>query len=110
IDSAAEQRLLPWEDFLESGLLKVAHHGGAGSSSAAFLNTVRPQLAIITAGRNNAHGHPSESVIRRLQENGTPYYVTGEQGTLLCVSNGETVEIASWRKSNLAHQWRLPTN
>jgi competence protein ComEC len=110
IDSATEQRLLPWGDFLESDLLKVAHHGSAGSSSAPFLNVVRPQLAIITAGRHNPHGHPSEGVIRRLNEMNIPYCTTGEQGTILCASDGETFHTASWRRSSLAHEWHLPTD
>ncbi|MDE5891551.1 MAG: MBL fold metallo-hydrolase, partial [Acetatifactor sp.] len=43
-----------------SGLdvLKVAHHGSRYSTSEIFLQTVSPQLALISAGRDNSYGHP----------------------------------------------------
>lgn len=41
---------LPQEDI---ELLKAAHHGSKGSTSAEFLDLVRPRAAIISAGSNN---------------------------------------------------------
>ena len=51
---------------LESNILKVGHHGSAGSSSEDFLNAVNPQKAIISVGKNN-FGHPSRRVIKKLE-------------------------------------------
>jgi len=110
IDSATEQRLLPWKGFLHTHLLKVPHHGSKTSTSPAFLETVHPQLAVVTAGRHNPHGHPSDRVLQRLRALGIPYYITGEEGTVLVVSDGENLRRAPCRASTLARQWHLPTN
>lgn len=110
IDSVTEQRLLPWEDSLRSDLLKVPHHGSKNASSRTFLEAVRPQVAVVTAGRRNPHGHPSGSVVQRLEGLGTSCYITGNEGTVLVASDGEKMERASWRESTLTRQWHLPSD
>lgn len=49
-------------------LLKVAHHGSKTSTSSEFLRVFRPLWTVISAGRGNHYGHPSESVLRRLRQ------------------------------------------
>jgi len=46
-------------------LFKVARHG---SSSAAFISSVRPALALGSFGHGNRYGHPTPQVISRLEE------------------------------------------
>lgn len=48
-------------------LLKVAHHGSKYSTTDRFLMQVRPQIAVISAGRNNRYGHPHEELLERLK-------------------------------------------
>ena len=48
-------------------VLKVAHHGSASSTSLRFLETVRPQLAVISVGRGNRYRHPAPVVMGRLR-------------------------------------------
>lgn len=68
LDSLGEQALAAIHGSdLNSNLLLISHHGSAGSSSLAWLGAVRPKLAIAQAGRNNRYGHPSPSVLGRLQ-------------------------------------------
>lgn len=109
IDSITEQRLLVWEDDIRSELLKVPHHGSKYSSSIAFLTAVQPEVAIITAGRRNPHGHPTEEVLTRLERLNIPFYITGKEGTLQWISDGEAIRKGWWRKSTLSLQWHLPT-
>ncbi|MGN1313423.1 MAG: DNA internalization-related competence protein ComEC/Rec2 [Lachnospiraceae bacterium] len=47
-------------------VLKVAHHGSAGSSSTAFLERVRPVVSLISCGKNNSYGHPAGETLGRL--------------------------------------------
>lgn len=56
------------ETILKSDVLLVPHHGSKTSSSAAFLDAVQPQLAIVQAGYRNRFGHPAASVIERYRE------------------------------------------
>ncbi len=53
---------------LQSDVLLVPHHGSKTSSSAAFLDAVAPQVAIVQSGYRNRFGHPTPAVLARLQE------------------------------------------
>jgi competence protein ComEC len=46
--------------------LKIAHHGSASSTSLPFLASTAPRWALVSAGRANGYGHPSEATLRRL--------------------------------------------
>lgn len=53
---------------LNSTIIKIAHHGSKTSSSEMFLNAINPKIALIGVGKNNNFGHPSDKVIRRLEQ------------------------------------------
>ena len=63
-------------------LLKVGHHGSRHSSGEAFLAEVRPALAVISAGRNNRHGHPAPEALARLEAAGAMVRRTDRDGTI----------------------------
>jgi competence protein ComEC len=46
-------------DLLHADVLKVGHHGSKNSTMPDFLTAVGPQIAVISAGEENAYGHPS---------------------------------------------------
>ncbi len=52
---------------LHSKILKIAHHGSKTSSIQEFLELVKPQIALIGVGENNNFGHPSDDVLKRLE-------------------------------------------
>lgn len=62
----AEQAMLATGVLTDVEVLKVGHHGSATSSTQAFLQAVRPEVAVISAGLTNQYGHPHASVISRL--------------------------------------------
>lgn len=51
----------------QSDYLKVGHHGSRTSSTPAFLQRVRPRIAIISCGARNRFGHPDTGVLARLE-------------------------------------------
>ncbi len=61
-------------------LLLVSHHGAESSSGAAWLNHVKPKIAVISAGVNNPFGHPSVSVLKRLSDRGARVLTTSTGG------------------------------
>ena len=71
LDLAGERELLAWTrsrgGSLRSDVLKVAHHGSRTSTGAGFLDAVDPRLALVSAGRRNAYGHPSPDVVERIE-------------------------------------------
>ena len=62
-------------------VLKVAHHGSATSTSAAFLARVHPRFAVIEVGPNS-YGHPAASTLRRLRASGATIYTTWKNGDI----------------------------
>jgi competence protein ComEC len=62
-------------------LLKVGHHGSAGSSGTPFLAAVRPGVAIVSVGTNR-YGHPAPDAIGRLQAAGADVWRTDREGTV----------------------------
>ena len=72
---------------LKSTLLLVPHHGSKTSSSAAFLDAVQPQLAVVQAGYRNRFGHPAASVLERYNERNIKVMDTAHCGALLWTSS-----------------------
>ena len=53
---------------LPTTILLVPHHGSKTSSSVAFLDAVKPDIALVQAGYRNRFGHPAGTVMERYQE------------------------------------------
>ena len=62
-------------------LLVVGHHGSKYSSSSSFLDTLAPETAFISVGRNY-YGHPAPEVLERLADRGVAVYRTDLNGTI----------------------------
>ena len=85
--------LITRQDLPSIDVLKVAHHGSEHSSSTSFLRTVRPPIAVISAGEGNRYGHPDPEALERLHSAGALVYRTDQSGHIRAISNGETVEV-----------------
>lgn len=55
-------------DLRKVEFLKVGHHGSNTSSSRKLLSILRPKIAMISSGRNNAYRHPHFKVLERLED------------------------------------------
>ena len=77
IDPSLLAEGLPTVDFL-----KVAHHGSRTATTQAFVSTVRPRVAVASAGTGNPYGHPARSTLERLAAAGARVYRTDRDGTV----------------------------
>jgi competence protein ComEC len=68
---------LPRLDFL-----KVAHHGSRTATTQAFVDAVRPRIAVASAGTGNPYGHPTRATLERLAESGARVFRTDRDGTV----------------------------
>lgn len=69
-------------------VLKVAHHGSKNGLDRRVLETLRPQIGVISAGRGNKYGHPSPETINLLDDFSAKIYRTDVVGTVEIVSDG----------------------
>lgn len=75
-DAWGEIKMLPIR------ILKVAHHGSRGSTSADLLESYDPSLALISAGEGNSYGHPHKELLERLSAREIPAFCTTDSGAL----------------------------
>lgn len=92
IEKPIEERLLGSKRDLHMDILKVAHHAGNTSSEAAFLEAVKPAVAIYSAS-NFFPGFPDETVINRLRTTGAKVYGTNFNGNITIDTDGRTYSV-----------------
>lgn len=83
IDDLIESRLLqlPADD-LKADVVTVPHHGSGGSSSQAFVNATRAQLALVSSGYANPFRHPRDNIMARWQAAGAKPLISSELGAI----------------------------
>ncbi len=95
IERAAEEIIVgsTTNDDLQSDVLVVSHHGSNTSSTAEFLDTVSPSVAVIPVGLDNQYGHPHDEVMQRLRFRGITVHRTDLDGTVELITDGEQFSI-----------------
>lgn len=68
-------------DPLAADVLSVPHHGSAKQLPELF-RRVSPQVAVVSAGRQNDYGHPAKRALTMLAKSGTPVRRTDQCGHL----------------------------
>lgn len=87
-DAPADVEELAAEKPIRSDVLKVSHHGSRTSTAEAFLEAVRPQVAVASAGRRNHFGHPHRETIEKLEARRIPLVRTDQEGAVKIVFDG----------------------
>jgi competence protein ComEC len=97
IEIESEQRLLADNLLDPCQVLKVAHHGSDSSTSEGFVERVMPTYALISAGSGNPFGHPTPSVLERLEGQAIRVFRTDQQGTIHLYTDGTSLWVESDR-------------
>ena len=90
-----EKDILDTYDISKIDFLKVGHHGSRTSTSELFLKRINPQIALISAGRDNKFNHPHDEVLSLLNKYNVKVFSTKEFGSI-------TIDLNSFkiRKNN----------
>lgn len=89
-----EQDILAAGYDVKCDVLKVGHHGSSSSTTYPWLYAADPQYAVISVGKDNSYGHPSEGTLSRLRDADVTLFRTDINGTVVAGSDGETVTFA----------------
>ncbi|KLE16708.1 competence protein [Clostridium sp. C8] len=89
-EELSEKEVLSKGYDLKSDVLKIGHHGSSSSTSKRFLDAVDPYIAVISAGKDNSYGHPSQEVLSRLKD--LTIYRTDLNGNILIKSDGYSLK------------------
>lgn len=82
LETEGEEELMRTFPNLQVDVLKVGHHGSKGSSSPAFLDQIKPKLALISAGKKNRYKHPHQETLDRFEERQIKVFRSDEQGSI----------------------------
>ena len=88
ISEPSEMRIIDAHKDIGSQVLFAPHHGGRTSSTAPFLNRVRPKIAVISCGRDNVYHDPHPDVLARYFRRGTRVLRTDINGAINITTDG----------------------
>ena len=95
MEKTAETDLVNSGVNLRADVLQVGHHGSSTSTGYLFLNSVLPEMAVISCGVNNKYGHPHEETLSILRDAGVDVYRTDLQGTITIGSDGQNFTVGT---------------
>jgi len=99
IEARQELRLLRAKpERLSARVLLVPHHGSRTSSTPAFLQAVKPAIAIFTVGKNNRWGFPKAEVLEEYHRLNSQILRTDQQGAITITSHANGLDLETHRK------------
>ena len=107
IEKRAEKWLLKHQTTeLAADVMLVPHHGSKTSSTQSFLQAIKPELAIISAGYRNRFHFPHQSVVKRYQDLGIKLLNTETAGQVDVIfpSDNKAIIVHAKRLEN-KHFW-----
>ena len=67
---------------LEVDVLKAGQHGSKNSTSAVFLEKLKPEITLISVGKSNRTKLPHQETLTRLETINSKVYRTDQQGAI----------------------------
>jgi competence ComEA-like helix-hairpin-helix protein len=96
--AAAETDMLEKDQLSRCQILKLGHHGSISSSCMKLLQRVKPEVAIVSCGRNNPYGHPGQEMLDRLKSVDCEWYRTDERGDIRIEADGKKYMVVSLKE------------
>jgi competence protein ComEC len=98
-DVYAESEYVRYIEGEHINILQCPHHGSKYSSSELLLDSIDPDITVISCSKNNVYGHPSPETLERLRNVGSEYYITSECGMITVDYDGnETIKVRKYRE------------
>lgn len=95
---------------LSADVLKVGHHGSAYSTTYMFLREIMPKYGIISVGKHNSYGHPTEQTLSRLNDANVSVYRTDIHGDIIVSSDGKNITVQTQKNNNAKfNEVEMPT-
>ncbi len=79
-------------NWAEIEVLKLSHHGSKYANTVRFLETVAPNVCIVSAGRFNTYNHPHPDTAARIEALNIPLLSTKDSGAVILKTYGHDLE------------------
>ena len=76
-------------------VLQVPHHGSKTGLTQVFLDKIKPKFAVISVGKNNKYGHPSQEALSLLNDNNIKFLRTDKNKDIEIISDGKSWWVAN---------------
>jgi len=86
-DSRIQPEVMEEVSLPDVDILKFPHHGSKYGVTDAFMDKVKPELTVISVGKN-PWGHPTKEALDILQNRSIKYLRTDQRGNIEVVSDG----------------------
>lgn len=93
-----------YRERLRADVLIAPHHGSKTSSTALFLNYVKPDTVLIPAGYRNRFGFPHATVLERYRKAGAAPLSTAEAGAITVTLDKHGKSVSAYRQTD-RHYW-----
>ena len=100
-EAAAEKNMIASGANLKSDILKIGHHGSISSTTQSYLEAVNPKIAIISVGKDNVYGYPSNYVINIIKSSGAKLYRTDTDGNIIVTTDGKNIDVQLQKKEDV---------
>lgn len=97
-DIQAEQEMAASNLPLGADILLMGHHGSNTSTGQEFLQAIKPDVAIYSAGIDNPYGHPYAEVLALVENEGAEVYGTDVNGTIVVETDGQEYSVETERE------------
>jgi len=97
IDRRDETLLLDRAEGIRSVVLKVPRHGSATANTREFIATVKPRLAIISAGARSRAEAQREEIVARYRQEGADVLTTFDDGAVIVESDGSSLRYSGYK-------------
>jgi competence protein ComEC len=101
IGLASEHLLVRSGVNLRADVLLAPHHGSLSSTGQTFLEQVNPKLIVVSASQRRQGFLPAPEHLRQWRQKKIPVLVTGQDGTINCISDGKTLSINAFNGATL---------
>lgn len=82
IGKEQEMELVREGNLPRADVYKVSHHGSSSSSSSAFLDRMKPKVAVVSCSMKNRYHHPAKETLELLSAAGSRIYETRYMGQI----------------------------
>ncbi len=98
ISTKVEKQLLQQQLLTPSDVLIVSHHGSLTASSTAFIEQVKPKVAVFSAGFMNRWQLPKPVVIQRFHQRAIPTVNTAIDGMVQIEFLQQQYQVSTFRR------------
>lgn len=110
IERRAEERLLASGAALAAEVLVAPHHGSRTSSTADFVERVRPRHVLFPVGYRNRHRHPHPAVVERYEALGAQRHDSATGGAIELRVGPDGITAARYRDRHRRYWHNRPAS